>query len=266
VALGHVLSPLVRNGWTAGINAWIVEHFMGQAHAEEVIWMHQRLQSVQWLFLDPSVLLNENDTDREARRNIAAALAKRGRPVEQEAVERAWMQAIAATRPLHPLVGAVRILASDAATAASVVEEVTRTTRNLDTLFTGAQLALHALGAQLKIGVIGPYRLPGTRARLEKFHLRFPVMALSDEQNLSHQLDTAGKPDPALFIWALRQAGCPASQAAYASDRADLGLAPAKTAGLLTIWLRQTNHKLRYPRTVVETPDVTLNSLGELAQ
>lgn len=229
--------------------------------------MHQRLEQVQWLFLDPSVLLNRNDTDREARRQIAAALARRGRPVLLEQVERAWMQAIAATPPAHPLAATVQLLAPDPSTAAAVLDEVVRSTRTADTLFPGTQLALNALQARLKVGLIAPYRLGGTRARLEKFHLtHFPVIALSDELNLSHKLDSTGRPDPALFTWALRKAGCPASAAAFASDRVDLGLAPAKLAGMTTIWLRVTNHKLRYPRNTVETPDLTLNGLNELAQ
>ncbi|MDF2629653.1 MAG: family hydrolase [Symbiobacteriaceae bacterium] len=226
--------------------------------------MHQRLQHVQWLFFDPSVLLNENDTEKEARRLAAEALGRRGVPVELERVERAWMQAIASPRPVHPLSGAVQLLAPDPSVAKAVVDEVTRSCRNLDMLYSGLQLALGALTRQVKLGVIGPYRLPGTRAKLEKFHLSFPVVALSDEQNLSHKLEVGGRPDPALFTWALRKAGCPAGQAAYASDRVDLGLAPAKAAGMTTAWVRVTNHKLRYPRSSAETPDLTVNTIGEL--
>lgn len=227
--------------------------------------MHQRLQHIQWLFLDPSVLLNTNDTDREARRLIAAALARRGRPVDQEQVERAWMQAIASPRPVRPLAGAIDLLAPDPRTAATVLDEVTRGIRALDTLFSGVQLALGNLQKQVRVGLIAPYRLGGTRARLERFHLTgFPIVAISDELNLSHKLDAAGRVDPGLFVWALRKAGCQAGQAAFASDRVDLGLAPAKLAGMTTVWLRLTNYKLRYPRTGAETPDLTCNSLNEL--
>jgi len=228
--------------------------------------LNPRLQGLQWLFLDPSVLLNENDTDREARRQIAAALARRGLPVLQEQVERAWMQAIAATRPIHPMVGAIQILAPDPGSATAIVDEVVKASRNADVLFAGIQLALQTLQAQIKIGLIGSYRLPGTRARLERFHLNFPIMAFSDELKLSHKLDPSGRTDPALFTWALRKAGIPGSQAAFASDRVDLGLAPAKAVGMTSIWLRVTNHKLRYPRNSMETPDLTLNSLTELVQ
>jgi beta-phosphoglucomutase-like phosphatase (HAD superfamily) len=224
------------------------------------------LAEIEWLFLDPSVLLNENDTDSEARRQIGLSLAKRGRPVRQEQVERAWMQAIAATRATQPLLGAVQSLAPDATTATAIVDEVVRATRIQDTLFTGVQFALTALQRRCKVGIIGAYRTIGSRARLDKFHLSLPLTALSDEQRLSSHLDMSGKPDPALFIWALRKAGCPGNQAAFASDRVDLGLAPAKMAGMTTIWLRVSNHKLRYPRSSMETPDFTYSSLSELAQ
>lgn len=210
------------------------------------------------------MLLNENDTEKEARRLTAEALARRGRPVELERVERAWMQAISSPRPVHPLAGAIQLLAPDSATAAVILDEVTRSVRNLDTLYSGLQLALNSLHKQVKLGVVGPYRLPGTRARLDKFHLSFPIIALSDELNLSHKLDLSGRPDPALFTWALRKAGCPASMAAFASDRVDLGLAPARAAGLTTVWVRATNYKLRYPRSTAETPDLTVNSVSEL--
>lgn len=228
--------------------------------------MHPRLQQVQWLFLDPSVLLNENETQREMRRNLRLALARRGRTVDQETVERAWMQAVSATRPVHPLTGAAQILAPDAAAAAAVLDEVVRSTKNLDTLHPGVQLALHALEKQFHLGVIGPYRLPGARAQLNRYHLHFPVVALSDELKLSNKLDMNGRPDPGLFVWALRKAECMAAEAAFASDRVDLGLAPAKMAGMTTIWLRQTNYKFRYPRNTLETPDLTFNDLGDLVR
>lgn len=226
----------------------------------------QRFHQVQWLFFDPSVLLNESGTEREARRAIAASLAKRGRPVDQDQVERAWMQAIAAPRPTPPLEGAIRLLSPDPATARAILEEVLRTTRNQDGLVTGLQLALQALQPRFKLGVIGPYRPGFGRAQLDRLHLRFPIVALSAEQNLSHQVDPAGRVDPALFTWALHKACIPPTLAAFASDRVDLGLAPAKLAGMTTVWLRQTNHKLRYPRGAAETPDLTFGSLPEFAR
>lgn len=226
--------------------------------------MHPKLQGLIWLFLDPSVILNENDTDREARRLIAAALLRRGRAVTQEQVERAWMQSISAPRPVVPLLGAVRMLAGDPGMAAAIADEVVRALRPADMLFPGMQLTLNALGKQVRLGVVAPYRPPGMRARLERFHLHFGLLALSDEQGLSHRLEEHGKPDPALFVWALKRAGCAPGLAGYVGDRVDLGIAPAKAAGLTTVWARTTNYKLRYPRSSAETPDLTVASLGDL--
>jgi len=223
------------------------------------------MNQIQWIFFDPSVLLNENGTERLARQALTRLLAARGRPVHPEQVERAWMQAIAATQPTHPLVGMVRQLAPEGEVD-GLVAEVLRTAGQQDMLVTGVQLTLHGLEAHYSLGIIGPYRLPGTRAKLERFHLKFPVEALSDEQNLSHRLDVTGKVDPALFTWALRKAGIAANTAAFASDRVDLGLAPAKMAGLTTFWLRTTNYRLRYPRNGYETPDKVFNSLTELSR
>jgi len=223
------------------------------------------LDQVQWLFFDPSVLLNENGTERLYRQTLAQLLARRGRSALLEQVERAWMQAISAPRPVQPLVGAIRQLAPESQ-AEELLAEVLRTAGQQDMLVTGLQLALHGLQSRFHLGVIGPYRLPGTRARLERFHLNFATQALSDELNLSHRLDATGKVDPGLFKWALHKVGVPAAQAAFISDRVDLGLAPAKMAGLTTIWLRLTNYRLRYPRNGYETPDLTFTAYPELTR
>lgn|GEM_PF-1932718 len=220
---------------------------------------------VQWLFFDPSVLLNENGTEQRWRRGVVQALQRRGRMVTLEQVERAWMQAIAASPPVQPLVGAVRHLAPEAP-AEEIVREVLSSSGQQDMLVTGLQLALNELRQRYRLGVIGPYRPPGSRERLSRFHLNFAVVALSDELNLSHSLDPAGRVDPALFTWALRRVSAAPGQAAFASDRVALGLAPAKMAGLTTIWLRTTNYRLRYPRNSYETPDLTFNSLPEMAR
>jgi len=220
---------------------------------------------VQWLFLDPSVLLNENGTEQRWRRGLVQALQRRGRTVAVDQVERAWMQAISAPRPMQPLVGAVRHLAPDLP-ADEVAAEVLAATEPQDMLVTGLQLALNELRQRFHLGVIGPYRPPGTRARLTRFHLNFALVALSDELDLSHRLDATGKVDPGLFTWALRKVSALPGQAAFVSDRVALGLAPAKMAGLTTIWLRITNHRLRYPRNSYETPDLTFNSLPEMVR
>ncbi|HLO02459.1 MAG TPA: HAD family hydrolase [Symbiobacteriaceae bacterium] len=227
--------------------------------------MNPRLAGLQWLFLDPSLILNETETEREQRRILAALLQKRGRPVTQEQVERAWMAAISAAQPQHPLLGAARALAPDPSSAEALAQEVTRTARPADTLWAGVQLALGQLSATYRVAVVGPYRAPGSKARLERFSLKLEFLLLSEESGLSHRMGPTGKPDGALFTAALRKVGAPAARALFATDRVDLGVAPAKSTGLATAWVRITNHKLRHPRNSMETPDVTVTSLRELA-
>ena len=228
--------------------------------------MHPKLQNIQWLFFDPSVLLNETATEFETRRQIVAAFARRGQSIGMDQIDRAWMQALNAPQPVHPLAGAIQVLAGRGSDPADVLGEVLSRTSSLDAPFAGVHLVLNNLLNNFNLGVIGPYRIPGGRAQLERFRLALSVLALGDEQHLSFRLDVGGRPDPALFVWALRKAGCPSANAAYASDRVDLGLAPAKMAGMTTIWLRQTNHKHRHPRSTIETPDLTFNTLAELTR
>lgn len=227
--------------------------------------MNPRFEGLQWLFLDPSLIINETETEREQRRVLADLLARRGRPVTQEQVERAWMAAISASQPQHPLLGAARALASDTASGEALAQEVARTARPADTLWAGVQLALGQLAANYHVAIVGPYRAPGSRARLERFSLKVEWVMLSEESGLSHRLLPNGKPDGALFTAALRKVGAPAARALFATDRVDLGVAPAKLAGLSTAWVRITNHKLRYPRGVMETPDLTVTTLRDLA-
>lgn len=227
--------------------------------------MNRRFEGLQWLFLDPSLILNETETEREQRRILAELLARRGRPVSQEQVERAWMAAISAAQPQHPLLGAARALAPDSGSAEALAQEVVRTARPTDTLWTGLQLALVQLTANYRVAVVGPYRAPGSKARVERFSLKVEWVLMSEEGGLSHRLSPTGKPDAALFTAALRRVGAPADRALFATDRVDLGVAPARAAGLATAWVRLTNHKLRYPRNSMETPDVTVLSLRELA-
>ncbi len=57
----------------------------------------------------------------------------------------------------------------------------------------------------------------------------FRVLALSELIGLK-------KPDPEIFEWALREAGCRPEEAVMVGDRVDNDVAPAAKAGLWTIW------------------------------
>lgn len=74
------------------------------------------------------------------------------------------------------------------------------------------------------------------------------------------------KPDLRIFERALERAGCPPEAAVMIGDRLDNDIAPAKRAGLRTIWIRQGFGGMAVPSTQEETPDYCVNTLGELLE
>jgi HAD superfamily hydrolase (TIGR01549 family) len=97
------------------------------------------------------------------------------------------------------------------------------------------------------------------------------------------------KPDPALYRWALAEAGCAPEEAVMVGDRADNDIAPARSVGMWTILLqlsherkgslpRTEEERLYYesqlresisripPSSPEETPDETANDLEGLIE
>lgn len=74
------------------------------------------------------------------------------------------------------------------------------------------------------------------------------------------------KPDLRIFQLALRRADCPPEKAVMIGDRLDNDIAPAKRAGLKTIWIRQGFGGMATPLTEEETPDCSVNDLYGLIE
>jgi FMN phosphatase YigB (HAD superfamily) len=66
----------------------------------------------------------------------------------------------------------------------------------------------------------------------------FGVVAISDELGMR-------KPDPAIFRWALEQAGTSPSHAVMVGDRRDNDIVPAGMLGMKTLWLCWRSHQDR---------------------
>ncbi|HZT41718.1 MAG TPA: HAD family hydrolase [Chthonomonadaceae bacterium] len=70
-----------------------------------------------------------------------------------------------------------------------------------------------------------------------------PILQALDAYGISHYFDVKAineviglsKPDPAIFRWALEQAGCPPERALMIGDRPDNDIAPARSLGMRTI-------------------------------
>jgi HAD superfamily hydrolase (TIGR01509 family) len=119
--------------------------------------------------------------------------------------------------------------------------------------------ALEALrDAGFRLGVIANQPTQ-VRAALERDGLVpfFEVWGVSDDLGLQ-------KPDPALFLHAVRTAGVESARAVMVGDRLDYDVRPAKAAGLRTVWvLRGEAPDLPTAEQRAE-PDAAVVALSEL--
>ena len=125
-------------------------------------------------------------------------------------------------------------------------------------LYPDARSVLERLSKAYSLGVIAN-QAQGLRDRLAQWGIAsyFSAVASSWEAGVM-------KPDPALFRYALAQAGCQAQEAVMIGDRLDNDIFPAKALGMTTVWIRQGFGGLQTPRGPEYTPDKTVCSLTEL--
>ncbi len=100
------------------------------------------------------------------------------------------------------------------------------------------------------IGALGDYGI-------EKY---FDVIAID-------QIVGFSKPEPALFNWALEQAGCSAEEAIMVGDRPDVDVAPSKKLGFRTVRFRRGLYYSLYDAANTdERADLVVYDTGRLAQ
>lgn len=73
------------------------------------------------------------------------------------------------------------------------------------------------------------------------------------------------KPDPALFEWALREAGVPAERAVHVGNRLDTDVRPARAVGLSTVWVLRGEAPDDPTREQLAEPDLVVRDLTGLA-
>ena len=121
--------------------------------------------------------------------------------------------------------------------------------------------ALQALGgAGYRLGVIANQPTQ-VRSALERDGLvpYFEVWGVSEDHGLQ-------KPDPALFIHALRTAGVQPDRAAMVGDRLDYDVRPAKTAGMRTVWVLRGEAPDEPTAEQLAEPDVSVRDLRGLVE
>ncbi len=114
-------------------------------------------------------------------------------------------------------------------------------------------------GKGYKIGIIAN-QSAGTAKRLENWGLLkyIDIVLSSEEEGIS-------KPDPEIFLRALKRAGCKPSDAAMIGDRLDNDIYPAKKLGMKTIWVKQGISAYQNPQCEAYAADYSVNSIIEIA-
>lgn len=125
-------------------------------------------------------------------------------------------------------------------------------------LYDDAPQVLSALARKYSLGVIAN-QTDGLCNRLENFGIR---------RYFSHVISSWDtgimKPDPRIYTLALEAAGCAAHEAVMIGDRLDNDVAPAKSVGMQTVWVRQGFGRLQNPLGEADTPDYRIESLSQL--
>jgi putative hydrolase of the HAD superfamily len=125
--------------------------------------------------------------------------------------------------------------------------------------YADAEAVLGALKRRgYRLGVIANQQ-PGMEARLRRWNLLrfFDVIAASADVG-------AAKPDPSIFLWALRHADCAPQNAVMIGDRIDNDILPAKALGMKTVRILSGPSAAYRPandpadRTIPSLPDLLL--------
>lgn len=132
--------------------------------------------------------------------------------------------------------------------------------KDLEKLYDGVPQLLKRLSGRYKLGVIANQSL-GTEQRLKKFGIRdyFDVIIASAEAGVS-------KPDPEIFLLAMRQAGCTPEDCCMIGDRLDNDIEPAGALGMKTIWVRQGPNAPGNVDLIANKPDVTVECITQITE
>ena len=158
---------------------------------------------------------------------------------ESQCYERRYIETITNTQiPYDEFVNKViefskQNLKGDIAAAEHYGLPVPQWHNELERLYPNTKTVLQNLIAKgYRLGIIAN-QLPGTKLRLRKWGILkyFSVVVSSADEGVS-------KPDQKVFQRALVYAGCQPEVAVMSGDRLDNDIAPAKRAGMKTVWVK----------------------------
>jgi HAD superfamily hydrolase (TIGR01549 family) len=179
----------------------------------------------------------------------------------------AQVQSFIRTQPANAPLDAVRFYVSDEELYQKIYKEARqeyeemRRPRPYGLLLDNIVPVLDDLHSTFKLGIIANQH-PEIIAALADYGIKkdFDVIAID-------QIVGVSKPDPALFNWALHQAGCSAEEAVMVGDRPDVDIAPSKKLGFRTVRFRRGIYYSLYDaHGEEERADVIVYDTGRLAQ
>lgn len=130
----------------------------------------------------------------------------------------------------------------------------------LETLYEDAPYVLKKLSEKYELGIIAN-QTDGLRERLAHFGI-LPYFYFTHV--ISSWDVQVMKPDTRIFTYALKAAACLPHEAVMIGDRLDNDIAPAKSIGMGTVWIKQGFGKYQTPLSEKDTPDYTVDHLSEL--
>ncbi len=210
-----------------------------------MIWEHS-MNDIEWLFFDLGGVIMDETRSWEDR--ILRTCEKHGIAPD---VFRSEMEK-AARADLHEYRGALESFG---------ISFGEKWNSEFITPYPEAKEVLSELKKRYKLGIIANQPLDTRKRMAEEWGLSelFDLMIISAEVGFS-------KPDPRLFKEALYKAQTTADKCVMIGDKLTNDIAPAKTLGFKTVWVRQEWGGLQTVTDDSMEPDFTVDKLTELIE
>jgi len=210
--------------------------------------------NIKWLFFDlGSTLIDETEQEKATAEAISEVLGLSCEDVYDTMVEMSVAYK-------NPAVETLRILNGSDEQLNLIKESGKYYPSELERIFPGVVDMLKELSGRYKLGVIANQGA-GMELRLKNhgIHEFFSIFAGSGDVGVS-------KPDPAIFLYALKKVGCEAHEAVMIGDRLDNDIYPAKKLGFITIWVKQGLGGHQKPINRDYEADYTVGKIVEVAR
>lgn len=215
------------------------------------------IKQAEWIFFDlGDTLVDNTRVWLRMLEDLHQTLSSMGRAYRLEELTSLFEQISAECMP-HPFAELQQRIGLDEVEKKLAKENVTWR-HDLEEVIPGTFDLLESIRDHYKLGIIAN-QAPGSEDRCNKWGLSpyFDVFLASAELGIN-------KPNPKIFLLALKKAKCPPEKAVMVGDRIDNDIRPAKLLGMKTIRLVRGYQRFQEPRDEWDVADFTVYSLSEL--